>query len=98
VFGPQQLALWVRKLDEGLAQAVSVRPELTLLYADMSVPQLYTFYGRGEISTDSTVAKTVFENSPEREQGLDPDRKGVPVVVELERIEALGARRFVQQR
>jgi hypothetical protein len=97
VYGDQQLALWARKRDDGLARAVASRPELTLLYVDMRVPQLYTFYGKAEVSSDPRVADTVYANSPERERAQDPERAGVPVIVELERIEALGASRFVMK-
>jgi hypothetical protein len=98
VYGDQQLALWSRKRDDGLARALASRSELTLLYVDMTVPQLYTFYGRAKVSSDPSVADTVYANSPERERAQDPQRAGVPVIVELERIEALGARRFVMMR
>ena len=43
VLGSQELALWARKRDEGLAKAIIARPELTLFYMDLSKPQLYTF-------------------------------------------------------
>ena len=45
----------VKVLDFGLAKAMAVRPQLTLFYVDLSVPQLYTFYGRGQVSTDAGV-------------------------------------------
>ena len=98
VFGPQQLAIWVRKRDEGLAKAMEVRPQVTLFYVDMSVPQLYTFYGRGQVSTDEDVDNRVYENTPEGEQSKDPERRGVALIIEIERIVAKGARNFVMQR
>jgi hypothetical protein len=98
VFGPQQLAIWVRKRDEGLAKAMAVRPQLTLFYVDISVPQLNTFYGRGQVSTDADVDTRVYENAPEGEQAQDPERRGVALVIELERIVAQGARNVVMQR
>ena len=35
VFGSQTLALWARKGDEGLAEAIVARPKLTLFYLDL---------------------------------------------------------------
>ena len=35
VFGPQHMAIWVRKRDDGLARAVETRPEVTLFYVDV---------------------------------------------------------------
>jgi len=98
VLGSQELALWARKRDEGLAKAIIARPELTLFYMDLSKPQLYTFYGRGLVTDDENVKNTVYDNAPQREQAQDAERKGVPVIVELERIEAGGKRSFVMQR
>jgi hypothetical protein len=98
VFGPQQLAIWVRRRDDGLAKAMAVRPQVTLFYVDMSVPQLYTFYGRGQVSTDEDVDNRVYENAPEGEQAQDPERRGVALIIELERIVAQGTRNFVMQR
>ncbi len=97
-FGPQQLAIWVRKRDEGLTKAIASRPELTLFYLNIAGHQLYTFFGRGEVSTDPEINRLVYENAPEREQAQDPDRAGIAVIVELDRIEARGARSFVMQR
>ena len=98
-FGPQQLALWVRKREDGLAKAIADHPQLTLFYIDLAGgPQLYTFYGRASVSSDPAVAEQVFTNSPEREQGQDPERQGVPIIVDLERVEALGARTFLMVR
>jgi hypothetical protein len=98
VLGSQQLALWARKPDDGLARAMASHPEVTLFYIDLTIPQLYTFYGRGKVSADEDVRDVVYEGSPPREQARDPERQGVPVVVELERIEALGARKFLMVR
>ncbi len=77
---------------------MAVRPQVTLFYLDMSVPQLYTFYGRGQLSTDEDVDNRVYENAPEGEQAQDPERRGVALIIELERIVAQGARNFVMQR
>jgi hypothetical protein len=91
VFGPQQMAIWVRKRDDGLAKAVETRPEVTLFYLDLIERGVaYTFYGRGHVSTDPDVADQVFAASPEPEQAQDPDRKGVALIIELERVVAAG--------
>jgi hypothetical protein len=102
VFGPQQLAIWVRKRDDGLAKAVDTRPAMTLFYLDMAERGVvYTFYGRGHLSADPEVNDRVWENTPERERAQDPERKGIALVVDLERIVAQGIkpeRNFVMER
>jgi hypothetical protein len=102
VFGPQQLAIWVRKRDDGLAKAVETRPQVTLFYLDLvERGVVYTFYGRGWVSTDPAVNDQVWAATPEREQAQDPERKGVALVVDLDRIVAQSRqpdRNFVMER
>jgi len=98
VFGPQQLAVWARKPDDGLAQSILDRPQLTFFYADIVDRQFYTFYGRGHIATDEAVRTQIFDASPELEQSRDPERKGVAIVVDVDRVEAAGTRNFVASR
>ena len=86
MFGPQQLAIWVRKRDDGLAQAMGARPEITLFYVDLVERGVVdTFYGRGIVSDDPAVNDQVWAATPQREQAHDPDRRGVALIVELER-------------
>jgi general stress protein 26 len=102
VFGPQQLAMWIRKRDDGLAKAIETRPQLTLFYIDLvERGVVYTFYGLGRLSTDRDVIDRVWAATPEREQAQDPDRKGIVVLVDLERIVAQSRkpdRNFVMER
>jgi hypothetical protein len=91
VFGPQQLALWIRKRDEGLAAALGSRPEVTLYFLDLAERGVvYTFYGRGRVSTAPADGDRVWAATPERERAQDPDRNGVAVIVDLVRIVAQG--------
>ena len=98
VLDSQQVGLWARKSDAGLAPAISERPELTLLYVDLSKPQLYSFYGRGRVADDEKLRDRVYAGAPQREQAQDPERKGAAVIIEVERIEAGGQRNFVMRR
>ena len=93
VYGPQQLAVWVRKRDDGLAKAMRDRPEVTLFYVDLAERfVVYTFYGRGMVSDDPSVNDQVWAATPQGEQAQDPDRRGVALIIELERVVAQGIR------
>lgn len=93
VFGPQQLAIWVRKRDDGLAKAIGTRPEITLFYVDLAERGVvYTFYGRGVVSNDPAVNDQVWAATPQGEQAQDPDRRGVALIIELDRVVAQGMR------
>jgi hypothetical protein len=102
VYGPQQVAIWVRKREDGLAKAVETRPEVTLFYVDLVERGVaYTFYGRGRVTDDPEVADRVFAAAPEGEQAQDPERAGIPLIIDLERVVAQGRRpeqNFVMER
>ena len=83
----------MRRRDDGLAKAVCDRPEVTLFYVDLAERGVvYTFYGRGIVSDDPDMNDQVWAATPQREQAQDPDRRGVALIIELERVVAQGIR------
>jgi predicted pyridoxine 5'-phosphate oxidase superfamily flavin-nucleotide-binding protein len=99
VIDDQTFAMWVRKRDDGLATAISDRPQVTLFYVDLTDRrEMYTMYGNAYVSTDPAIAERVWNGSPAREQDLDKERKGLVVVVDLVRVIARIKRNFVMQR
>jgi hypothetical protein len=102
VYGPQQLAIWVRKRGEGLAKAIEQRPQITLFYVDLLERHVaYTFYGRGRVSSDSEESDRVWAGTHQIEKDQDPERNGVPLIIDVERLVAQGMRpedNFVMQR
>ena len=99
VLGAQQLAVWARDPNGGLPNAVVERPRVTLFYRNPEVRQTFVFYGRARIATDDSTRTHVYEHSPEFEQGMDPERAGVAIVIELDRVDGISPeRRFRMQR
>jgi hypothetical protein len=90
VFSPDQLALWAR--SPGLTAGIAGNPHVALLYQNLSLelPVVYMFSGRARIDDDEAVREKVFTNSPEREQGVDPERKGVAVIIDLDTVAGRG--------
>lgn len=86
VHRPDQLAIWVRKAEGGLAGAIRTRPEIGLLYRDQETRTTYIFSGRARIVDDEATRKEVFEACPEFERDHDPDRQGVAVLVDLDEV------------
>jgi hypothetical protein len=79
VYGPQQIAIWVRKREDGLAKAVETRPEVTLFYLDVVERGVaYTFYGRGRVTDDPDVADRVFAAAPEASKFRIPSARASP--------------------
>jgi hypothetical protein len=99
VFGSQQLAVWARNPDGGLAAAVVDRPRVTFFYRNPETRQAYVFYGRARLAPDDETKALVYERSPQRERELDPDRLGVAIVVDLDRVDGMSPeRRFRMER
>jgi len=85
-YGTDGLALWIRDRAGGLLRALPHNPRLTFWYYDSSTRTHYQIQGHGRVDDDDDVRQTVFDRSPEREQRLDPERQGVAVVVEVDRV------------
>ena len=52
----------------------------------------YTFSGRGRVTDDPEAADRVFAAAPEGEQAQGPDRKRIPLIIDLERVVSHGRR------
>ena len=90
VYSADQLALWIRNPEGGLIAALPDNPRLTFFYRDPATRANYQIQGRGRVETDPKVRDVVFDNSPEREQAVDPERRGVAVVVDVDRVTGRG--------
>ncbi len=89
-FSDTQLAIWARNPDGGLPKAVGTNPKLALMYRNMAERKGWQFQGSARITTDQAERDTIYDNSPERERDSDPDRKGVAIIVDLDRVIARG--------
>jgi len=88
VHGPQQLALWARNPEGGLQKAIASNPKVGLIAFNMDPFTLLFFTGRAHV--DPSQNDTVWENIPQGERDLDPERKGVAVIIDLDSIKGLG--------
>jgi hypothetical protein len=86
-YSDDQLALWAREPEGGLPRNIADRPHVTLFYHDPARRTSYTFYGRSRVEHDPGARAAIFENSHPREQQVDFRRRGVAIVVDLDRIE-----------
>lgn len=97
VHGPDSLAIWVRKPDSELLATLPERPHMAFIYGDVSNRVYYTFEGRGRVAED--VRERVYQEMHPIERQFDPEAKGVPVVIDLDRFTSLSvAGKVVQER
>jgi hypothetical protein len=91
VLGPQQLGVWARKADAGLAAAIADRPQVSLLYFGPHGPGPRMASFKGLARVDRSADEAVWTQMPQQERDHDPERKGVAVVVDVERVDGWGA-------
>ena len=87
MYSSDQVALWIRNPEGGLVRALPDSPRLSFFYRDPAARTFLQIQGRGRVDDDPHVRDVVFDNSPEREQSIDPERLGVAVIVDVDRVQ-----------
>lgn len=86
VHGDDQLAIWVRNPEGGFLRRIAANPHVALLYRNPEAGLMWQFHGRARVAADEATRTAVFERADPREQARDPERAGVAVVVDLDRV------------
>lgn len=79
-----QLAIWLRKAEGGLTDAIAKNPKVALMFRDNVSGGMFHFQGRARITTDPRERQKIFDNSPESERNHDLDMKGGAVIIDLD--------------
>jgi hypothetical protein len=85
VYSDDQLGLWIRNTSGGTIEAIKKNPFVALMYRSATTP-LLQFHGRARVATDEADRKKVFTSAPEREQKSDPERKGIAIIIDLDKV------------
>ena len=87
-YSDTQLAVWVRNPQGRILSA--------LMYGnfDPTARGFMVFRGRAHTDESADVRRRVYEQAPEGERNLDKERKGVPLIIDLDSVEGFfgGAR------
>jgi predicted pyridoxine 5'-phosphate oxidase superfamily flavin-nucleotide-binding protein len=97
VYSPNQLAIWVRKRDSGLAVAIVERPRVSLVFVEPEGPGAHYLAIEGHARVDQELDQEVYDAIVEPERQQDPDRKGVTVLVDVDSVTGAGENGFFQQ-
>lgn len=87
VHSDDQLAVWVRDPEGGILNAIGSNNKVTLMFRDPATRTTIFFYGRAHVEDDQATRDRVYDESPEAERNADPDRKGKPLIVDLDQIQ-----------
>jgi hypothetical protein len=86
IYGPTELAIWLRTSEGGLAKSIGDHPRVTLLYRDNRNRTSLVIKGAASVCDDEAVRRRVYEHAPEVEQLHDPNRKGAALIVKIDRL------------
>lgn len=87
VHGDDSLAMWIRNAEGAFVRAIRANPRVALMYRNEDTKSTYQFQGRARVSLDESERRKVFGAAPPAERAHDFAMLGVPVVVELDRVE-----------
>ncbi len=95
-YSDTQLAIWARNPVGGLQKALAANPHLTMLYRNPGPDgrAMLQFRGVAQVVNDDATREKVYSSIPEAEQNSDREKKGMPVIFDLERVDGFmpGAR------
>ena len=91
VHSADQLAIWVRNPEGALLQTLPDRPDIAFIYGDIASRVYYTFAGRGRVADTAEARDRVYDEMHAIERKFDPDKKGVAVLIDLDKLTCLSA-------
>lgn len=82
-----QLAFWARDPEGGVTKGIEANPKMTVMYRDPASRTTIFFYGRGHVDNDPATRDRVYDESPEAERNADAEKKGHPVIIDLDTVQ-----------
>jgi hypothetical protein len=96
VLSGDQLAIWARKADSGLAAAIAKNPNVALVFLDPEGDPAYLNI-RGRAHVDPAANDKVYSSMIQGERDQDPDRNGVAVIIDVDSVAGGGSGGYFQQ-
>ena len=84
VWDQDHLAYWERGLNETLA-AIRANPRVAVLVRPKGAPPM-RFFGATRVVEDPAQREAIYQRVIPEEQGRDPDKKGLGVLIRVDRI------------
>jgi predicted pyridoxine 5'-phosphate oxidase superfamily flavin-nucleotide-binding protein len=86
VFDRDHLSYWERTRGQHLANLRS-DPRVAVMYFNRERGKYLRMYGRAELHEEGPVRDEIMARSPEPELARDPERKGIGVLIRVDRLE-----------
>ncbi len=88
VYDDAALAYWERTFRQG-ADNVEANPHVVILYRNPETRKAWKFFGQAEVLRKGPVREEIMSRVVKAEMDRDPERKGVAVIVRLDRVETM---------
>lgn len=89
VYGDDQLAFWNPRPDGRFLESIAAKPGMSAIYRHSDTHEMLELSGRARVIDDEAEAQRIYDARPEIVQRADPDRRGVAVVIDLDRVTGL---------
>ncbi len=86
VFDPQHLAYWDRSLRGAIDSISHDNQKVAILFRDPETRKSWKFYGTAELHREGPLRDQVMARTPENELKQDPERKGIAVMIRVDRV------------
>ncbi len=90
-YSDSQLALWSRNPNAEILEAIRKKPQVGLIYGDLSSRTYCWMYGRAATTSDEETRRKIFDGMHELERERDSERGGVAVLIELDSVHGNGS-------
>lgn len=100
VYSPDQLGFWARNAEGTTAGSIGANPNVALIYRHPAQRVVLQFAGRARV-VEGAERDRVYDQAPEFERNADLGKKGLAVVIDLDKVtgvlglDADGQRRVV---
>jgi general stress protein 26 len=88
VFSADQLGFWARNAEGSTMESIRSNPHVALMYRHPGQRVFLQFAGRARV-VEGAERDRVFDQAPEYEQKADPDKTGVAVIIDLDKVEGI---------
>jgi hypothetical protein len=88
-YSQDQLGFWARNAEGSTLQAIAANPHVALMYRSPAERVTLQFAGRARAAADPAERERVYESAPELERRADPEKKGLGVIIDLDRVDGV---------
>jgi len=88
VFSADQLGFWARNAEGSTMESIGKNPHVALMYRHPAQRVILQFAGRARVAGGADRDR-VYDLAPEFEQKADPEKKGVAVIFDLDKVEGI---------